>query len=141
MLGQDPWEYQWFDNRTNYQTKNNILSRRELTDCNWARTQNHLVGKRTLDHLAKLTKRVSNHLIKQTLNHLAKWLSVRLQTKCFWVRVQFSVTYTSDFAPASSKGVPRHSGNYRVWIHSETRTWHDKNIQSRGLMASFMEFL
>ena len=25
--------------------------------------------------------------------------------------------------------VPWHSGNYRVWIHSETRTWHDKNIQ------------
>ena len=23
-----------------------------------------------------------------------------------------------------------YSDNYRVWIHSETRTWHDKNIQS-----------
>ena len=23
-----------------------------------------------------------------------------------------------------------HSGNYWVWIHSETRPWHDKNIQS-----------
>ena len=22
------------------------------------------------------------------------------------------------------------SGNCRMWIHSETRTWHDKNIQS-----------
>ena len=28
------------------------------------------------------------------------------------------------------QGVPWYSGNYRVWIHSETRTWHDKNIQS-----------
>ena len=26
--------------------------------------------------------------------------------------------------------VPWHSGNYRVWIHSEPRTWHDKNKQS-----------
>ena len=26
------------------------------------------------------------------------------------------------------KGVPWNSGNYRVWGHSETRTWHDKNI-------------
>ena len=26
--------------------------------------------------------------------------------------------------------VPWHSGNYRVWIHSETCMWHDKNIQS-----------
>ena len=28
------------------------------------------------------------------------------------------------------QGVPWHSGNYRVWIHSETRTWYDKNIQT-----------
>ena len=27
------------------------------------------------------------------------------------------------------QGVPWHSGNYRVWIHNETSTWHDKNIQ------------
>ena len=27
------------------------------------------------------------------------------------------------------QGVPWHSGNYRVWIHSETRTWHNKNIK------------
>ena len=27
------------------------------------------------------------------------------------------------------QGVPWHSDNYRVWIHSKTRTWHDKNIQ------------
>ena len=40
-----------------------------LSDCNWTRTQNHLVR-------------------KQTLNHLAKRLSVRLRTKWFWVRVQ-----------------------------------------------------
>ena len=26
--------------------------------------------------------------------------------------------------------VPWHSGNYRVWIHSETCMWHDKNIRS-----------
>ena len=39
------------------------------SDCNWTRTQNHLV-------------------LKRTLNHLAKWLSVRLRTKWFWVRVQ-----------------------------------------------------
>ena len=43
-----------------------------LSDCNSTRTQNHLVCKRTLNHLAKL----------------AKWLSVRLRTKWFWVRVE-----------------------------------------------------
>ena len=43
-----------------------------LSDCNWTRTQNHLVRKQTLDQLAKL----------------AKCLSVRLRTKWFLVRVQ-----------------------------------------------------
>ena len=28
------------------------------------------------------------------------------------------------------QGVPWRSGNYRVCIHSETRAWHNKNIQS-----------
>ena len=43
-----------------------------LSDCNGTRTQSHLVRKRTLNHLASLTK----------------CLSVRLQSKLFWVRVQ-----------------------------------------------------
>ena len=30
-----------------------------LTDCKWARTQNHLVRKQTLNHLAKLAKWLS----------------------------------------------------------------------------------
>ena len=35
------------------------------------------------------------------------------------------------FRACFEEGVPWHSGNYWVWIHSETRTWHDKNIQSK----------
>ena len=34
------------------------------------------------------------------------------------------------FRACFEQEVPWHSGNYRVWIHSQTRTWHDKNIQS-----------
>ena len=34
------------------------------------------------------------------------------------------------FRACFEQGVPWHSGNYRVWIHSKTRAWHDKNIQS-----------
>ena len=34
------------------------------------------------------------------------------------------------FRACFEKGVPLYSGNCRVWIHPETRTWHDKNIQS-----------
>ena len=33
------------------------------------------------------------------------------------------------------QGVPWHSGNYRARIHSETRTWYDKNIQSLILLT------
>ena len=46
-----------------------------LSDCNWTQTLNHLVCKRTLNHLAKQTS-------------LVKWLSVCLRTKCLWVWVQ-----------------------------------------------------
>ena len=34
------------------------------------------------------------------------------------------------FRACFEQGVPWHSGNYRVWIHSKTHMWHDKNIQS-----------
>ena len=33
------------------------------------------------------------------------------------------------FRACFEQGVPWHSDNYRVWIRSEMRTWHDKNIQ------------
>ena len=49
----------------------------------------------------------------------------RFESSCshltFWFRAWFE------------QGVPWHSDNYRVWIHSETRTWHDKNIQLNKL--------
>ena len=34
------------------------------------------------------------------------------------------------FCACFEQGVPWHSGKYIVWIHSETRTWYDKIIQS-----------
>ena len=34
------------------------------------------------------------------------------------------------YRPCFEQGVSWHSGNYRVWIHSDTSTWHDKHIQS-----------
>ena len=51
------------------------------SDCNWTQSQNHLVCKRTINHIAKCVS-----LAKCVI--LAKWLSVRLRTKWFWVRVQ-----------------------------------------------------
>ena len=37
------------------------------------------------------------------------------------------------FRACFEHGFPWDSGNYIVWIHSETRTWRDKNIQFKGL--------
>ena len=47
------------------------------------------------------------------------------------------VTYLDfRFSTSFKQGVPWHPGNYRVWIHSETHTWHDKNIQSYLVILS-----
>ena len=76
-----------------------------LSDCNWTRTNNHLVRKRTLNHLAKLTLKRLSCVVSAYLYgafdcmflscHVrvsewiqTKWLSVRLRTKWLWVRVQ-----------------------------------------------------
>ena len=37
------------------------------------------------------------------------------------------------------KGVPWHSGNYRLWIQCETGMWHDNNIQS--FVSSLITYL
>ena len=55
-----------------------------------------------------------------------------LRTKWFWVRVQL------QSLKFHISRLPWHSGNYRVWIHSETRTWHDKNIRSPGEMLTIL---
>ena len=36
------------------------------------------------------------------------------------------------YGASFEQGIPWHSGNCRVWIHSQTRMWHDQNIQSNG---------
>ena len=35
------------------------------------------------------------------------------------------------------QGATLHSGNYKVWIHSETFALHDKNIQLKDLLQFF----
>ena len=42
-----------------------------------------------------------------------------------YISMKLLFTYTSDIVPVSSKKFE----NYGVYIHSETRTWHNKNIQ------------
>ena len=46
----------------------------------------------------------------------------RFESSCSHLNFRFRACF--------EQGVPWHSGNYRMWTHSETRTWHDKKIQS-----------
>ena len=68
--------------------RSNIWS---LSDRNGIRTQNHLAGKRTLDHFRKTS--------------LAKWLSVCLRTKLLWVRIPqvltFVIYYVDEYLPCT----------------------------------------
>ena len=104
-------------------------SRREiwsLSDCNLTRTHNHLVHKWTLNHLAKLAKWLS--CVVNT--YLNGWVFVYELSGCGFESSCSHLNFR--FRGCFEQGVPWHSGKYRVWIHSERRTWHDKNIQSNA---------
>ena len=91
-----------------------------LSDCNKTWTHNHLIRKLTLNHLAKL----------------AKWLSFvvsnYLHGGCGCGFKSCSSHLNFRFRACFEQEGPGHSGKYRVWIQSETRTWHYKNIQSNA---------
>ena len=167
------WLYGLIMSRTPFQSESTLYSclnvkellarsRREiwrLCDCNWTRTRNHLVYKRTLNHLAKLAKWLSC-VLSTYLYGAFEYLSVQMhRTDMYsqhssiiwlvWLNGWVFVYELSDCGFESSSShivfrfracfeqeVPWHSGNHRVWIHSETRTWHDKNIQSYSSIFS-----
>ena len=79
--------------------------------CNWTRTHNHWVRKRTLNHLVWLNGWVFVYELSGCgFESCCSHLNFRYRT-CF------------------EQGFSWHSANYRVWIHSKMRTWHDKNRQ------------
>ena len=109
-----------------------------LNDCNWTRTQNHLVRKRILDHLAKLVKWLSCVLCAY-LNgafdclfvcscHVtyafqsASTLYSCLNVKELLTRSRLEIWSLSDcnWTRTQNHLVPWHSGDYKAWIHSET---------------------
>ena len=168
-----------------------------LSDSQCTRTDNNLVPKRTLNHLAKLGKWLSYDVSTYMYgafdcmflsSHIciSEWIHTLYLPQCQGARCSKQVwyyklsgcwlesscthlnfTYCAYFKKYSSilwpvrpngwvfvyklrgfafeyscsrltfryrasfeQGVPWHLGKYRVWIHSEMRTWHDKNIQS-----------
>ena len=120
---------------------------------NWIRTHNHLVHKRTLNHLAKLVKWLScvvstylygafDCMFLSCHVRVSEWIYTlylpECQSGCSCLSgcgFESSCSHLNfRFRACFEQGVPWHSGKYRVWIHSETRTWHDKNIQLKHLM-------
>ena len=114
-------------------------SRREiwsLSDCNWTRIHNHLVHKRTLIRTYSqmhCTDKYSQHSSIIWPVWPNGWVFVYELNGCGFESRCSHLNF--GFRACFEQGVPWHSGNYRVWIHSETRTWHDKNIQSNKLLT------
>ena len=110
------------------------------SNCNWTRTQSVdslIVCGFTLKRVRDMTRRYSQmHPTDKYLEHSSiiwpvwpnGWVFVEelsgsgFESSCSY--------FTFRFRACFEEGVPSHSGNYRVWIDSETRKWHDKNIQS-----------
>ena len=88
-----------------------------LSGCNGTRTHNPLLRKTILNHLAKPFRSVwlNGWLLLYELRGCG------FESRCSHLNFRFRACF--------EKGVLSHSGNYRMWIHSEMRTWLDKNIQ------------
>ena len=79
------------------------------------------------EHTVKCTVPIS------TQNIIYELSSSRFESSCSHLNFRFCACF--------KQGVPWHSGNYRVWIQSETRTWHEKNIQSLSVIFMFPRFM
>ena len=87
--------------------------------------------------------RVNPHSIVAWMSRLNGWrvelLNIRLNPEVFLYELSASGFQSGSshlnlrFHASFKQGVPWHSGRYRVWIPSETRTWHHKNLQSNAL--------
>ena len=99
-----------------------------LGDCNWTRMQNHLVCEQDLT----ICPNWPNPTIWPNWPNLTicpnGWVFVDEVSGSGFEWTSCHLNFR--FRTCLQKGVPWHSANYRVWIHSETCTWHDKKIES-----------
>ena len=101
------------------------ISIRRLSDSSRTRTHNHLVRKRRLNHLA------ANRTYEYSKLSSIIW---PLWPNGWQLVYKLRVVVGSNPKLQISRLFRAKSSltfrQYRVWIHSETRAWHDKNIQS-----------
>ena len=99
---------------------NKLKYKIRLSDYNWTRTQNHLARKRTF-------------IWPNGQVFVYELSGSRFESSCSYLNFRFRACF--------EQAVPWHSGNYRVWIHWETRTWHDQNIQSYEIRNTVLIFV
>ena len=82
---------------------------------------------RTYSHMYR-TEKYSQRSAIMWLVWLSDWMFIYEPSGC---RFEYSCSPLNFiFGACFRQGAPWHLGNHRLWIHSETRTSHDKNIQS-----------
>ena len=117
-----------------------------LNDCNWTQTQNHWVHIWTLTHLATLAKWLSFFVSTYLYGAFECTDKYSEHSSIIWPLWPNGWVFIYElsgsgfesscnhlnfrFCACIEHRVRWHSDNYRVWIHFETCTWHDKNIQS-----------
>ena len=104
-----------------------------ISDCNWIQRECGF----SLKHVRDMTRTYSQmHRTGKYSEHssiiwpvwLNGWVFVYELSGCGFESSCSHLNFR--FRACFEQRVSWHSGNYKVWIHSEMRTWHDKNIQS-----------
>ena len=96
-----------------------------LSVSNAIRTYNHIVYKRTLNHLAKLA-------------NLAKWLSVHLRAKWLWIRIALPSLKIQLWRLLWTRSSSTFKQTIECGFTLKTDMWHDNNIQSVILTGKFI---
>ena len=115
-----------------------------LSDCNWTRTQNHLVPWHSGDYRVWIHSETLRDMTR-TYSQMHRTNNYSEQSSIIWPvwtngwvffyelngsGFEYSCIHLNfRFRACFEQGVPWHSGNNRVRVHSETHTWHDKNKQ------------
>ena len=86
---------------------------------------------RILKYESRVIKSNSDHVVHKWPLWLNGWVFIYELSGCEFQSCCSHLNFR--FHTCLEQGVPWHSGNYRIWIHSGTCRWHDKNIKKNAL--------
>ena len=99
-----------------------------LYDCNWTRTQNHSVRKRTVNHSAKLAKRVQLQSLKRQISRLLR------------ARSSFDIQATRECG-FTLKRVGKHDKNIQSYAFYITYTYNYETCVHYFIIYWFLKFI